>query len=76
MEFNYAEFKKDMQREGHRVTKHGDYITVEPNNNAHGYSKGFGSAWDFIPEQYYRQLKFVNMDHFNNIIYKAKFKIM
>lgn len=76
MKFNYEEFKKAMQREGHRVTKHGDYITIEPNNNARGYSTGFGSAWDLIPEQYYRQLKFVNMDHFNNIIYKAKFKIM
>lgn len=28
--FDYKEFKKEMSKRGHRVHKHGDYITIEP----------------------------------------------
>lgn len=39
--FDYKEFKKEMSKRGHEVHKRGDYITIEPNNNYKGYSKGF-----------------------------------
>ena len=39
--FDYKEFKKEMCKRGHEVHKHGDYITIEPNNNYEGYNKGF-----------------------------------
>lgn len=46
--FDYKEFKKEMKNRGHKVHKRGDYITIEPNNNYKGYSKGFLYAPDII----------------------------
>ena len=46
--FDYKEFKKEMCKRGHEVHKHGDYITIEPNNNYEGYNKGFLYASDVI----------------------------
>lgn len=73
--FNYKEFKKEMSKRGHEVHKRGDYITIKPNNNYKGYSKGFLFATDVIKGFEYG-LKFITMDHYNTWIYSAKFKIV
>lgn len=73
--FNYKEFKKEMSKRGHEVHKRGDYITIKPNNNYKGYSKGFLYASDII-EGFEYGLKFITMDHYNTWIYSAKFKIV
>ena len=73
--FNYKTFKKDMLSRGHEVHKKGDVIKIIPNNNYLGYNCGFQRATDIV-EGYEDDLEFINMDHFNNIIYSAKFKIV
>lgn len=73
--FDYKEFKKEMSKRGHEVHKNGDYITIIPNNNYKGYSKGFLFATDII-EGFEHGLKFITMDHYNTWIYSAKFKIV
>lgn len=73
--FDYKEFKKEMSKRGHEVHKYGDYITIEPNNNYEGYSKGFLFATDII-KGFENVLKFLNMDHYNTWIYSARFKIV
>ena len=73
--FNYKDFKKEMSKRGHEVHKRGDYITIKPNNNYKGYSKGFLYASDII-EGFEYGLKFITMDHYNTWIYSAKFKIV
>lgn len=73
--FNYKEFKEEMFKRGHEVYKNGKYLTIIPNNNYEGYSKGFLSATDIV-EGFEDALKLLNMDHFNTWIYSAKFKII
>ena len=73
--FDYNEFKKEMQRRGHEVKKNGKYITIKPNNNYIEYAKGFLYPQDIV-EGYEDDLKLVNVDHCNTIIYSAKFKIL
>lgn len=77
--FNYKEFKKEMSKRGHEVHKNGKYLTIIPNNNYEGYSKGFLFATDII-KGFEDVLKLLNMDHFrdhfNTWIYSAKFKIV
>lgn len=73
--FNYKEFKKEMSKRGHEVHKKGEYLTIIPNNNYKGYSKGFLFATDII-KGFEDVLKLLNMDHFNTWIYSAKFKIV
>ena len=73
--FDYKNFKKDLQKQGHKVQKKGAYIHISPNNNLNGYSMGFCSGWDVIPLQYRENLKFVKMDHFNSWINSVTFKI-
>lgn len=73
--FNYKEFKKEMSKRGHEVHKNGKYLTIIPNNNYEGYSKGFLFATDII-KGFEDVLKLLNMDHFNTWIYSAKFKVM
>ena len=46
--FDYKEFKKEMSKRGHEVHKNGKYLTIIPNNNYEGYSKGFLLATDII----------------------------
>lgn len=74
--FDYKKFKKEMAEKGHTVHKKGLYIPVEPDNNYWGTGKGFRNAWNFIPEEYWYNLKFVKMDHFNTYIYYARYKII
>ena len=73
--FNYKEFKKEMSKRGHEVHKNGEYLTIIPNNNYKGYSKGFLFATDIV-EGFEDMLKLLNMDHFNTCIYSVKFKIV
>lgn len=73
--FDYNEFKKEMEKRGHEVKKNGRYITIKPNNNYIEYAKGFMYFQDII-EGYEDDLKFVSGDHYNKIIYSAKFKIL
>lgn len=72
--FDYKLFKKEMVARGHKVSKKGIYITIEPNNNYAGYSEGFYCA-DEVVEGYEENLKLVNMDHCNTWIYSVRFKI-
>ena len=72
---DYKKFKKEMENRGHKVHKHGRYITIEPNNNINGYTKGFMYAEEII-EGYTEYLKFSSMEHFNTWIYSANFKII
>lgn len=74
--FDYNAFKKKMNAEGHTTRKRGNYIRVVPNNNIRGYAKGFMDAWQIIPREYWEQLDFVGMEHFNTWIYHATFKII
>ena len=55
--------------------KRGDYITIEPNNNYKGYSKGFLYAPDII-EGFEYGLRLVYMHHFNTWIYSARFRLV
>ena len=73
--FNYKEFKKEMSKRGHEVHKNGEYLTIIPNNNYKGYSKGFLFATDIV-EGFEDMLKLLNMDHFNTWIYSVKFKVV
>lgn len=73
--FDYKEFKKQMEKRGHEVHKNGSYITIVPDNNYNGYGCGFQCATEII-EDYEDILKLVSMDHYNSIIYSAKFKIV
>ena len=73
--FDYKEFKKEMCKRGHEVHKHGDYITIEPNNNYEGYKKGFLYASDVI-KGFEHELRLIYMHHFNTWIYSARFKIV
>ena len=73
--FDYKEFKKEMNKRGHEVHKKGIYITIKPNNNYYGYSKGFVSMSDII-SGYEEQLKLVSADHYNTWVYESKFKII
>ena len=73
--FDYKEFKKEMSKRGHEVHKRGDYITIEPNNNYKGYSKGFLYASDII-EGFEYGLRLVYMHHFNTWIYSARFRLV
>lgn len=72
---DYKEFKKEMSKRGHEVHKNGKYLTIIPNNNYEGYSKGFLFATDVI-KGFEDVLKFITMDHYNAWIYSAKFKIV
>ena len=72
---DYKKFKKEMENRGHKLHKHGRYITIEPNNNINGYTKGFMYAEEII-EGYTEYLKFSSMKHFNTWIYSANFKII
>ena len=72
--FKYEDFKKNMVARGHKVTKSGSYITINPNNNYIEYAKGFASAEEVI-EGYESDLKFVSWEHFNTHIYWVRFKI-
>lgn len=73
--FDYKEFKKEMKNRGHKVHKNGKYITIIPNNNYEGYSKGFLFATDVI-KGFEDVLKLLNIDHYNTWIYTVRFKIM
>ena len=64
-----------MCKRGHEVHKHGDYITIEPNNNYEGYNKGFLYASDVI-KGFEHELRLIYMHHFNTWIYSARFKIV
>lgn len=72
---DYKDFKKEMKNRGHKVNKNGKYITIIPNNNYEGYSKGFIFATDIV-KGFEDVLKLLNMDHFNTWIHSAKFKVM
>lgn len=72
---NYKDFKKEMKNRGHKVHKNGKYITIIPNNNYEGYSKGFLFATDVI-KGFEDVLKLLNIDHYNTWIYTVRFKIM
>lgn len=72
---NYKDFKKEMKNRGHKVHKNGKYITIIPNNNYEGYSKGFLFATDVI-KGFEDVLKLLNIDHYNTWIYIVRFKIM
>lgn len=69
--FNYDAFKKIMQENGHSVHKQGKYVTVEPAAVAEGY----GSAYAILPREFVDFLDLVNWDHYNTVVYSAKFKI-
>lgn len=73
--FDYKEFKKEMSKRGHEVHKNGKYLTIIPNNNYEGYSKGFLFVTDVI-KGFEDVLKFITMNHYNIWIYSAKFKII
>ena len=73
--FDYKKFKKEMEKRGHEVHKNGSYIKIVPNNNYNGYGCGFQRATDIV-EGYTDDLRLVSMDHYNSIIYSAKFKIV
>ena len=73
--FDYKEFKKEMAKRGHEVHKNGKYVTIIPNNNYEGYSKGFLFATDVI-KGFENVLNFITMDQYNTWIYSAKFKII
>lgn len=73
--FNYKEFKKEMSERGHEVHKNGKYLTIIPNNNYEGYSKGFLFATDII-KGFEHELKLVYMHHFNTWIYSARFRLV
>lgn len=64
-----------MKNRGHKVYKNGSYLTIIPNNNYEGYSKGFLFAMDVI-KGFEHGLKFITMDHYNTWIYSARFKIV
>ncbi len=72
--FDYKEFKNEMKKRGHEVSKKGDYITIKPDNNYFEYGKGFECAEDVIKgfEDY---LNLVWMDHYNTWIYSIRFKV-
>lgn len=72
---DYKDFKKEMKNRGHKVHKNGKYITIIPNNNYKGYTKGFLYASDII-EGYEDGLRLVYMHHFNTWIYSAKFRLV
>ena len=73
--FDYKEFKRTMKSRGHEVHKKGNYVTIVPNNNYLGYGCGFQYATEII-EGFEDSLELVSMDHFNTIIYSARFKII
>lgn len=73
--FDYKEFKKEMIKRGHEVSKNGNYITIKPDNNYKEYAKGFLSATEVV-EGFENCLKFIRMGHFNTWIYSAVFKIV
>lgn len=72
---DYKDFKKEMSKRGHEVHKNGKYLTIIPNNNYEGYSKGFLFATDII-EGFEHELRLIYMHHFNTWIYSARFKIV
>lgn len=74
-EFDYKEFKEEMEKRGHDVEKHGDYIMIEPNNNYNNYAEGFLHATDII-KGYEQYLAFVDMDNYNSWVYRAEFRII
>lgn len=73
--FDYKEFKKEMSKRGHEVHKNGNYLTIIPDNNYEGYSKGFLYASDVI-KGFEHELILIYMHHFNTWIYSARFKIV
>lgn len=73
--FDYKEFKKEMSKRGHEVHKNGKYLTITPNNNYEGYSKGFLFTTDIV-KGFEDVLNFITMDHYNTWIYSARFKIV
>lgn len=73
--FDYKEFKEKMKRRGHEVHKHGNIVTIKPNNNYVGYARGFFDS-DEIIEEYEEKLSFRAWTHFNTWVYEAKYKII
>lgn len=68
---DYKEFKKEMEKRGHKVHKKGNYITIEPYNNAKGFLHGID-----VVKGFESHLKLIWMDHFNTWIYSIRFKII
>ncbi len=73
--FDYREFKKEMINRGHKVSKHGVYVTIVSNNNYLGYNSGFAFFQDIV-DGFEKYLRFVKGEHYNTHIYEATFRIV